>query len=88
MIENVMGTVRRVCRHVKRWRLASMAMCGTAAAERLGGLEVRNHLELGRKLNGEIPPSRRHFTASQGLPTSIFWEVITRKISHKYLILM
>ena len=26
IIENVMGTVRRVCRNVKRWRSASMAM--------------------------------------------------------------
>jgi hypothetical protein len=32
IIENVMGTVRRVCRNVKRWRSASMAMCWTAAA--------------------------------------------------------
>jgi putative transposase len=32
IIENVMGTVRRVCRNVKRWRAASMAMRWTAAA--------------------------------------------------------
>ena len=32
IIENVMGTVRRVCRNVKRWRSASMAMRWTAAA--------------------------------------------------------
>ena len=32
VIENVMGTVRRVCRNVKRWRSASMAMRWTAAA--------------------------------------------------------
>src|SRR5271156_1482556 len=32
MIENVMGTVRRVCRNVKRWRSASMAMRWTAVA--------------------------------------------------------
>jgi len=32
MIENVMGTVRRVCRNVKRWRSGSMAMRWTAAA--------------------------------------------------------
>jgi putative transposase len=32
MIENVMSTVRRVCRNVKRWRSASMAMRWTAAA--------------------------------------------------------
>jgi hypothetical protein len=32
IIENAMGTVRRVCRNVKRWRSASMAMLWTAAA--------------------------------------------------------
>ena len=32
MIENVMSTVRRVCRNVKRWRSPSMAMRWTAAA--------------------------------------------------------
>ena len=32
IIENMMGTVRRVCRNVKRWRKASMAMRWTAAA--------------------------------------------------------
>jgi putative transposase len=32
IIENIMSTVRRVCRNVKRWRSASMAMRWTAAA--------------------------------------------------------
>ena len=32
IIENVMGTVRRVCRNVKYWRSPSMAMRWTAAA--------------------------------------------------------
>ena len=32
IIENLMSTVRRVCRNVKRWRSASMAMRWTAAA--------------------------------------------------------
>ena len=32
IIENVMSTVRRICRNVKRWRSASMAMRWTAAA--------------------------------------------------------
>ena len=32
IIENVMGTARRVCRNVKRWRSPSMAMRWTAAA--------------------------------------------------------
>src|ERR1700750_2160026 len=31
IIENMMGTVRRVCRNVKRWRHASMALRWTAA---------------------------------------------------------
>src|SRR5215208_3363580 len=32
IVENVMGSVRRVCRNVKRWRDASMALRWTAAA--------------------------------------------------------
>ena len=32
IIENAMSTMRRVCRNVKRWRSASMAMRWTAAA--------------------------------------------------------
>jgi transposase-like protein len=32
IIENVMGTARRVCRNVKRWRSPSMALRWTAAA--------------------------------------------------------
>jgi transposase-like protein len=32
IIENMMGTIRRVCRNVKRWRDASMALRWTAAA--------------------------------------------------------
>ena len=32
IIENMMGTIRRVCRNVKRWRNASMALRWTAAA--------------------------------------------------------
>jgi hypothetical protein len=32
LIENAMSTVRPVCRNVKRWPSASMAMCWTAAA--------------------------------------------------------
>jgi transposase-like protein len=32
IVENVMGTVRRVCRNVKRWRSASMALRWIAAA--------------------------------------------------------
>ena len=32
IVENVMSTARRVCRNVKRWRSASMALRWTAAA--------------------------------------------------------
>ena len=32
IVENVLGSVRRVCRNVKRWRDASMALRWTAAA--------------------------------------------------------
>ena len=32
IIENMMGTVRRVCRNVKRWRNDRMALRWTAAA--------------------------------------------------------
>jgi hypothetical protein len=32
IIETIMGSVRRVCRNVKRWRDASMALRWTAAA--------------------------------------------------------
>ena len=32
IIENMMGTIRRVCRNVKRWRSPSMALRWTAAA--------------------------------------------------------
>ena len=32
LVENVVGSVRRVCRNVKRWRDASMALRWTAAA--------------------------------------------------------
>jgi hypothetical protein len=32
IIDNIMGSVRRVCRNLKRWRDASMALRWTAAA--------------------------------------------------------
>jgi transposase-like protein len=35
-IENMMGTVRRVCRNVKRWRNAAMALRWTAAGDGCG----------------------------------------------------
>jgi putative transposase len=47
MIENMMGTVRRVCRNVKRWRSASMAMTAAAIQEAAKGfrrLKARKQL--------------------------------------------
>ena len=38
-IENMMGTVRRVCRNVKRWRNAAMALRWTAAGMLLPSIE-------------------------------------------------
>jgi putative transposase len=50
-IENVMGTVRRVCRNVKRWRNAGMALRWTAAgmmeaAKGLRRLKAYKHLPI------------------------------------------
>jgi len=50
-IENVMGTVRRVCRNVKRWRNAAMALRWTAAgmmeaAKGFRRLKAYKHLPL------------------------------------------
>src|SRR5262249_8621136 len=50
-IENMMGTVRRVCRNVKRWRNAAMALRWTAAgmieaAKGFRRLKAYKHLPL------------------------------------------
>jgi len=50
-IENMMGTVRRVCRNVKRWRNAAMALRWTAAgmmeaAQGFRRLKAYKHLRL------------------------------------------
>src|SRR5271166_4870686 len=65
IIENVMGTVRRVCRNVKYWRSPSMAMRWTAAAmqEATKGfrrLKAYKHLPALRAAlakQGQQPPS-------------------------------
>src|SRR5262245_12287019 len=47
LIENMMGTVRRVCRNVKRWRNAAMALRWTAASMMEAGfrrLKAYKHL--------------------------------------------
>ena len=45
IIENMMGTVRRVCRNVKRWRSPAMALRWTAAAKK-GFRKLKAHKQL------------------------------------------
>jgi transposase-like protein len=60
MIENVMGTVRRVCRNVKRWRSASMAMRWTAAAMQEAAKGFRR-----LKAHNQLPALRAALDANQ-----------------------
>ena len=61
MIENVMGTVRRVCRrNVKRWRSASMAMRWTAAAMQEAAKGFRR-----LKAHRQLPALRAALEANQ-----------------------
>ena len=60
MIENVMGTVRRVCRNVKRWRSASMAMRWTAAAMQEAAKGFRR-----LKAHKQLPALRAALEANQ-----------------------
>ena len=65
IIENVMGTVRRVCRNVKYWRSPSMALrwAATAMQEAIKGfrrLKAYKHLPALRVAlakQGQKPPS-------------------------------
>jgi hypothetical protein len=58
-IENVMGTVRRVCRNVKRWRNAAMALRWTAA----GLLEAAKGFR--RLCHKQLPTLRAALAAHQ-----------------------
>jgi putative transposase len=60
MIENVMGTVRRVCRNVKRWRSASMAMRWTVAAMQEAAKGFRR-----LKAHKQLPALRAALEANQ-----------------------
>jgi hypothetical protein len=60
MIENVMGTVRRVCRNVKRWRSAPMAMRWTAAAMQEAAKGFRR-----LKAHKQLPALRAALEANQ-----------------------
>jgi putative transposase len=63
-IENMMGTVRRVCRNVKRWRNAAMVLRWTAAAmmEATKGfrrLKVYKHLPARALVSLQLRPQTR-----------------------------
>jgi putative transposase len=60
IIENMMGTIRRVCRNVKRWRDASMALRWTATAMQQGS--VTSPIST---VSGTSPPTKRHSSYSR-----------------------
>jgi putative transposase len=64
-IENMMGTVRRVCRNVKRWRNAAMALRWTAA----GMLEAAKGFRR-LKAHKHLPALRAALTAHQAKYTT------------------
>src|SRR3990170_529595 len=64
-IENVMGTVRRVCRNVKRWRNAAMALRWTAA----GLLEAAKGFRR-LKAHKQLPTLRAALAAHQANHTT------------------
>ena len=63
IIENVLSTVRRVCRNVKRWRSASMAMRWTAAAMQEAAKSFRR-LKAPKQLPALRPLCKRTKTSS------------------------
>ena len=66
MIENVIGTVRRVCQNVKRWHSPSMAMRWTAAAMKeasKGFRRLKAHKQL-PLLRNALLERRAKFTSS------------------------
>ena len=60
IIENMMGTIRRVCRNVKRWRDASIALRWTAAAMQEATKGFRR-----LKAHKQLPVLRAALTAHQ-----------------------
>jgi putative transposase len=69
--ENMMGTVRRVCRNVKRWRNAAMALRWTAA----GMMEAAKGF---RRLKAykHLPVLRAALAAHQS-------KYVTQRVEHK-----
>jgi len=60
IIENMMGTIRRVCRNAKHWRDASMALRWTAAAMQEATKGFRR-----LKARGQLPLLRIALAAHQ-----------------------
>jgi putative transposase len=65
IVENLMGTVRRVCRNVKRWRSAWMAMRWTAAAMQEASKGFRR-----LKAHKQLPVLRKALSQRQAKLTS------------------
>ena len=59
IIENVMGTVRRVCRNVKYWRSPSMALRWTGAAMQEAAKGFRRRCHGARGLRHALQPSSK-----------------------------
>jgi putative transposase len=73
IIENMMGTTRRVCRNVKRWRDASMALRWTAAtmqeaAKGFRRLKARRQLPLLRAALAAHQAKHAHETVLEPNP--------------------
>jgi hypothetical protein len=58
IIENMIGTVRRVCRNVKRWDSASMALRSTATAMLIEARKGFRKLKAYKQLAALRPPSK------------------------------
>lgn len=65
IVENIMGSVRRVCHNVKRWRDAEMALRWTAAAM----LEATKGFRR-LKAKGQLPALRAALIAHRAMATA------------------
>ena len=72
-IEKMMGTVRRVCRNVKRWRYAAMALRWTAAGMVEAAKGFRRLKPTSSRLFSELRSPRIHpnMSPSQLMPHNI-----------------
>jgi putative transposase len=69
IVENIMGSVRRVCRNVKRWRDAGMALRWTAAAM-LEAAKGFRRLKAKRHLPALLPALRAALIAHRAKATT------------------